>query len=418
MNYWRILGDRRFRLLAIGALFSRFGDVVAGLGFLYASYELTGSRTQTTAVAVAEVLPYLLFGLIGGALSDLLPKIKVMIVVDVLRAALQLGTFLLFQSGQLSFPALFAVAFAVQLGGCFFNPSSRAVIVDVVGDQQRVSANSVLSVIDNLSTIVGPVVAVGLLSIFGVSAFFAVDGVTYVVSAVSLVALLRYVGPDTRETPIGGVRATLARIPGRMAMFFGHVRQDRTLILLFASTVLTIICSTWAWQIGFFFQLVPDPGSDKAFFSLMLSVFAITGLGVSLLIPMLFAEFRIGHYWSAVLVWSAGLLCLGVTNGRVLTVVGVLLLGIGITTAAQARMFILQTQLPRAVMGQGFSSAAVLLYFGDTVSLVGFGAFADHVPVGVLITVAGAAMLGSVMVLGLVGSRGRSPVPVADRSTR
>lgn len=399
MGYWGILRNRPFSLLALAALFSRFGDVLAGLGFLFATYELTGSKTLTTGVAVAEVLPYLLFGLVGGALSDLLPKLRVMVATDVLRAVVQTVTTILFATGLAGYPVLLAVVFLLQLGGCFFNPCSRSVIVQVVGQDGRVAANSVLSVVDNLSLIVGPLLATAILTATGVTAFFVIDGVTYVISAIALAVMVRAAGADdTAEVKsLREAGGAIRRIPSRMAMFFGELRLRPALSVLFGSTLLSILCSTWPWRVGFLFKTVPNPDSDKAFYTVMLTVYSITGLVVSLVLPMVFRAFRLPHYWGAVGLWAAGLLILGCTGGPVLTVAGVVVIGVGITTAAQARMYMLQHSLPPGVMGQGFSAAAVLLYAGDTISLAVFGGLADSFAATTLIAAAGVLLAVSVV---------------------
>jgi hypothetical protein len=42
-----VLGRNGFRLLAGSTLVSRFGDIIAGLGFLYVAYRTTGSQSAT-----------------------------------------------------------------------------------------------------------------------------------------------------------------------------------------------------------------------------------------------------------------------------------------------------------------------------------------------------------------------------------
>lgn len=401
MTYRRVLSNRPFSLLAAASLMSNLGDVLAGIGFLLAAYTATGSTSLTTGVAVAEVLPYLLFGLVGGALSDVLPRIPVMVGADVVRGAIQLVTGAVCLSGMISYPALLVVVFVLQLGGCLFNPSSRACIVDFVGPENRVAANSTLSLIGNLTLIVGPLLATALLHVTGVAIFMMLDGISYVLSA----ALLAVAARMTRGTAANrsmeqpsSVIDTIRGVPARMRLFFGAVRERPQLGGLLLSTLATIICSTWAWRVGFLFKTAPTSHSSKSTYMQMLTLFSATGLAVGLLLPVLFSSFALWHYRAAVGCWATGLVVLGFTDGYPLTVVGVVLLGVGITTAAQARMFILQSSLPPHVMGQGFSAAAVMLYAGDAFSLVVFGALSDLFPPTALIAVAGLLMAISVLV--------------------
>jgi hypothetical protein len=96
--------------------------------------------------------------------------------------------------------------------------------------------------------------------------------------------------------------------------------------------------------------------------------------------------------------WAGGLLVLGFISGPAVTVVGVVLIGVGMTTASQVWMFLLQDSLPPQVMGRGFTAAAVLLYAGDAIGLAVFGGLVDHVAVTTLIAAGGVLMGGSVLV--------------------
>jgi hypothetical protein len=91
------------------------------------------------------------------------------------------------------------------------------------------------------------------------------------------------------------VGSAIRRVPARISMFFGEVRQRPALAMLFVSTLVTILCSTWSWRVGFLFKTAPDPDSDKTFYTLMLTVFSVTGLVVSLVLPLVFRAFRLPH---------------------------------------------------------------------------------------------------------------------------
>ncbi|WP_353626275.1 MFS transporter [Bacillus sp. JCM 19041] len=69
---------------------SSLGNVMTGLAFLFLAFELTGSSLHVTGVAMSQVLPYLLFGLVGGVIADWIPKRKWMIAIELLRSPLLL----------------------------------------------------------------------------------------------------------------------------------------------------------------------------------------------------------------------------------------------------------------------------------------------------------------------------------------
>jgi predicted MFS family arabinose efflux permease len=100
---------------------------------------------------------------------------------------------LLHWTGHLTFPALLAASFAV---GCFTAPyfsSSRLVIPEVVGEDERLvaAANAVLGGANQLTQIAGPVLAGVLIAASSPSTVLVVDGATYVFSFLTILAAVR-----------------------------------------------------------------------------------------------------------------------------------------------------------------------------------------------------------------------------------
>lgn len=52
---------------------------------MFLAYEMTASSVYTTIVAISQVAPYLLFGLIGGVVGDWVDKKKLLICIDLIR---------------------------------------------------------------------------------------------------------------------------------------------------------------------------------------------------------------------------------------------------------------------------------------------------------------------------------------------
>ncbi|UOQ48672.1 hypothetical protein MUN88_00470 [Gracilibacillus caseinilyticus] len=76
---WR---NKHIRFYPRGSGISKFGDVLSGMAFLFLAYDLTKLNSLTTVMAIAETVPYLLFGLIGGVVADWANKKKLLIILD------------------------------------------------------------------------------------------------------------------------------------------------------------------------------------------------------------------------------------------------------------------------------------------------------------------------------------------------
>ncbi|WP_394367407.1 MFS transporter [Corynebacterium poyangense] len=172
--------------------------------------------------------------------------------------------------------------FLLQLGGVIYNPCSRATIVHIVESDRRVAANSVMSLIENVTSIIAPFLASAIL-LFDefLWMFFAFDGLSFVLSAVLLSRLGSSARSDELLTspPVADESSSVIRTAVfRVKVFWSGVGTSNTLILIFISTFFAVLCGTWAWRMGTLFISVPNPDSPTWFYSLLLAIYAIAGI--------------------------------------------------------------------------------------------------------------------------------------------
>jgi MFS family permease len=153
----------------------------------------TGSTAKLGWVMAAQLLPVGLFGIPAGALISRLGAKRTMLVSDAARGPLMVVLPVLHWTGHLSFPAVLAAAFAV---GCFTAPyfsSSRLVIPEVVGDDERgvAEVNAVVGGANTVTMIIGPVLAGVLIAATSPSLVLVVDAATYAFSFLTIATLVR-----------------------------------------------------------------------------------------------------------------------------------------------------------------------------------------------------------------------------------
>src|ERR671916_2137974 len=83
------LEERNFRLLFAGQATSFVGDGMIPVAISFAVLELTGSVTDVGFAFAARLAPLACFLLIGGGVSDRLPRRAVMVAADLVRFASQ-----------------------------------------------------------------------------------------------------------------------------------------------------------------------------------------------------------------------------------------------------------------------------------------------------------------------------------------
>jgi MFS family permease len=164
--------------LAVARLISITGGAAAYLTLNYTIYKRTGSATWVAAAL------FLTFGTTGfvspfaGALGDRFDRRRVMIASDLAGAAC------FFAMAMVHAPwLLLAFAFLSAVAEAPFLSASSAAIPNLVDDQDLGWANGMVAIGRNSGILVGPLVGGVLVSTVGAGSVFAVNAVTFLVSA-------------------------------------------------------------------------------------------------------------------------------------------------------------------------------------------------------------------------------------------
>jgi MFS family permease len=171
----------------------------------------TGSTAKMSWVLAAELLPVVIVGIPAGSVIVRLGAKRTMLISDAVRGPLLLVIPILHRSGQLTFPALLGVAFAIGVFTAPYFASARLVVPEIVGDDERVVAqvNALLSGANQIAQIAGPVLAGLLIAAAGPSAVLVVDGCSYLLSFLMIAVLVSAGAAATPSAESGGVLAGL-----------------------------------------------------------------------------------------------------------------------------------------------------------------------------------------------------------------
>lgn len=200
--------NANFRRLWRGSAASTLGAEIGEIALpLLALLTLSATAAEVSVLRMAQFLPFLVATLPVGLLVDRLrsARLRMMIGADVARGVLLGLIAVAAWSGVATMPVLYAVVFAVAVGTVLFQVADFALLPSVVTPEQLVDANGKLSATHSASEIAGR--GVGGLLVQALSAPVAVllNGLGYLVSAVSL-ARIRIGGPE--PTPESGRRGS------------------------------------------------------------------------------------------------------------------------------------------------------------------------------------------------------------------
>ncbi|MFF3815156.1 MFS transporter [Streptomyces bluensis] len=196
-----------FARLWSGAVLSSFGDALRAAALPLLAVTLTDEPLLIASVVACGYLPWIVFGLLGGAVADRVDQRRAMWTVDAVRALL-VGAFALAVAlGHASIALLIALAFTLTALQTLFDNASTALLPAVVDREALGSANARLMTGQRIAggLLGGPVVP--LLMAVGAAVPFAANAGTFLAAA-ALVASLPAAASDRKP---GRAGSTLRR---------------------------------------------------------------------------------------------------------------------------------------------------------------------------------------------------------------
>jgi MFS transporter, DHA3 family, macrolide efflux protein len=275
--YAQLAVNGTFSALWTGQVISLFGDRVHQVALAFLVLGATNSPLATAAVFIAATLPNLLFSPIAGTFVDRWDHREVMIVSDLLRAAIVL---LVPIAAITSLILVYPLTFLLTTISIFFRPARIAALPRIVPEEQLVTANSATWLAETLADIVGYPLAglfVGFLGATTLGLAFWFDSATYIASAALIWTIV--IPPVVRKAEEVAARAGV----------FTELRQGwaflRGQTLLMANTAQAVVGQ---FTIGALIALTPvyarDAIAPSGFDVKAVYAFLETGIGVGNLI--------------------------------------------------------------------------------------------------------------------------------------
>jgi MFS family permease len=211
---WR---HKDFRWLFLSQSISTTGDRIVLVALALLVTERTGSTADLGIVIAAQTTALVTFLLIGGVWADRLPRHRIMLSTDLVRAALHALLAILIFTDELTLGQLIAIEVLFGVAAAFFRPAYSGLVPQTVPEELIQEANAVNGFTQTLAEFAGPAIATALVLTLGTGAAFAVDAGSFLVSA----ALLGLVCPRPRGEPaphtsmIASVREGYREVRGR-----------------------------------------------------------------------------------------------------------------------------------------------------------------------------------------------------------
>jgi MFS family permease len=240
-------GNRRFRTFWVGETISQFGDRISELALpLIAVTVLAATPAQVSVLTALIWLPNLLGMFVGAWVDQRTHKRRLLVVADLIRAAVLLSLPVAGALGLLTLGQLYLVALLAGAGAVLFGMAHQAFFVALVPPSAYVEANSRLSLSRAASFLAGPALGGVLIQALTAPIAILVDVLSFLGSALLLgrISVVEAKPAPTGTSTLGlvrdGLRLVLRHPTLRAALgctstvnFFSFIAT--ALLLLYAS---------------------------------------------------------------------------------------------------------------------------------------------------------------------------------------
>jgi MFS family permease len=204
---------RDFRLLWLGALLSSVGTWMQKVAQAWLIVTLTGTASAFYLGLdsfVGEV-PILLFTLIGGVVADRANRRHLLLGSQFVQMAAAFALATLVFTDRIAVWQILALSFVTGVAQAFGGPAYQSLIPSLVPKETLPNAIALNSIQFNLARVIGPVIAGGALTAFGMVACFGLNGLSFLFVIAAIVALhVKHIPPGVgtgmRDQLRGGLR--------------------------------------------------------------------------------------------------------------------------------------------------------------------------------------------------------------------
>jgi MFS family permease len=237
-TFREVLALREFRALYGARLLSLIGDQMARIALAVAVYSQSKSPLLSSATFASSFLPYLVAGPVLATLGDRFPRRQVMVVCDLLRAALLVVLAL----PGVPVPLLFGLLLAVVVLSAPFEACRSALMPEILPGDQYVVGTALNQTANQLTQVIGLVVGGVAVAALHPSGALLLDSASFLLSAGLLSGFVR-------KGSVG-----VARRPLNRRNVFADVR-DGVLVVWHRPVLRAVVMLAW---VSAAFSVVPE----------------------------------------------------------------------------------------------------------------------------------------------------------------
>ncbi len=170
--------------MIIGQIVSLFGAGILKFALSLYVLDITGRAEIFASILAISTLPIIFFSPIGGAVADKFSKQKLMVIFDLLSSGTVLILGILLFSGNSSVIFIGLIMTILSVISTMYQPAVQSAIPSMVGQEELMKANGIVSGVASLNAIVGPILGGLIYSNFSIISIVTVSGISFFMAAV------------------------------------------------------------------------------------------------------------------------------------------------------------------------------------------------------------------------------------------
>lgn len=396
--------DRSFWKLFTASATATCADGISKVSLPLLAVSLTSDPVLISGLTAFAFLPWLLFGLPGGALVDRLDRRRAMSSVNIMRAVLLGALVLLVVAGAGHILVLYVAAFALGLCQVVYDSAARAILPQVVDRRNLDKANSWLTVEETVGqSFVGPPVGAALFGWF--------RAVPFIGSAIgfALAAFLVLAVPGRFRAERAGATTLRADIGEGLRWLWRHPMLRGLTIL----SGLIVGCHAMATSLNVLYAL-NTLHLSPSLYGILFMAMGIGGLtGAAVVGPLTSRLGRPRMITIAAAIAPVMCVLLGTVTNRWAAGVWFFGMAVGVTMWNVLSMSLRQAMIPAELLGRVLGAHRVALWGGIPLGALIGGALAGRTSVSAVFLVSGLAQLVIVVLIHRLIDRHRKLIGTA-----
>ncbi len=206
-----LLRQGRFRLFYVGSISAALGYTMQATVAAWLMATLTPSALMVALVQTASTAPSLLFGLLAGALADIVDRRRVVLATQIVLFVVTAGLGIATLFGWIGPLTLLLLTFIIGAGFTFYLPAQQASVNDLVARRDVPRAVALGAVAFNLARAAGPALAGAVAAWIGTGSASIASACFFLVTIIAVRSWKKTAPafPGVPETLFSGVRSGL-----------------------------------------------------------------------------------------------------------------------------------------------------------------------------------------------------------------